>query len=319
MDVDAGGDEKKPLVSLEEAANDEDNLPDPDEVLQLDSGGGKVWLLKLPRFLLERWGDIKAEKIHLGTLRIWQDRDPKTGKQLMSLFVPSDIPGVREEYKLEMVQEAVENQIIIAEMPKDPNAAGSRAITTIMTGRVKHEVHTHAKYDERYSNRMRARNEAASIPTRQIKRLDESTGAINMLSSGANQRTGAFDSLVRTSKPPRGSGQPHERFARMPQNQLLDALFTIFREKDYWSVKELRVKTEQPEAYLKETLSSIATLHRSGPHNGLWELNANFKEGGAGSSNVPFSSDIEIPSDVKMEDTDDDDDDDDDEDMEEIP
>lgn len=154
-----------------------------------------------------------------------------------------------------------------------------------MTGRVKHEVHTHAKYDERYSNRMRARNEAASIPTRQIKMLDESTGSINMLSSGANQRTGAFDSLVvsiyilsflarwfhdlfafqRTSKPPRGSGQPHERFARMPQNQLLDALFTIFREKDYWSVKELRVKTEQPEAYLKETLSSIATLHRSGP------------------------------------------------------
>jgi TFIIF, beta subunit HTH domain len=51
----------------------------------------------------------------------------------------------------------------------------------------------------------------------------------------------------------------------MPQNQLLDALFGLFRETEFWSVKDLRLKTEQPEAYLKETLAQIAILHRSGP------------------------------------------------------
>ena len=71
--------------------------------------------------------------------------------------------------------------------------------------------------------------------------------------------------MQRTSKSSRTPGQQHERFARMPQNQLLDALFGLFREKEFWSVKELRLKTEQPEAYLKETLGQIATLHRSGP------------------------------------------------------
>jgi transcription initiation factor TFIIF subunit beta len=70
--------------------------------------------------------------------------------------------------------------------------------------------------------------------------------------------------VQRTSKSGRAAGQQHERFARMPQNQLLDALFGLFREKAFWSVKELRLKTEQPEAYLKETLGQIATLHRSG-------------------------------------------------------
>ena len=54
-------------------------------------------------------------------------------------------------------------------------------------------------------------------------------------------------------------------------------------------------------------------------HNGLWELMANFKDGAPGSAvadgAVPYSSDFEVPNDVKMEGADDDDDDD----MEEIP
>lgn len=68
--------------------------------------------------------------------------------------------------------------------------------------------------------------------------------------------------------------------ARMPRNQLLDALFALFRERSHWSIKVLRDKTQQPEAYLKEVLSDIAFLHRAGEHNGLWELLANFKGDG---------------------------------------
>ncbi|KAF8481354.1 transcription initiation factor IIF, beta subunit-domain-containing protein [Gautieria morchelliformis] len=342
MDIDQATDDKKPLESLEEP-NEDETQPDPDETLQLDSGGGKIWLVKIPKFLMERWSTIYADGIHLATLRVWNERDQKTGKQLMSLFLPPEQPdGIPEEYKLDMVQEAVENQIVIAEMDKEQGNLASRAKTTIMSGRIKHEVNVRPRYNENYSNRMRARHEAASEPVRQIKMIEDSLpggrGNINMLSSGANQRTGSFDSLVaciishamqcifnlsfvqRTSKSARASGQQHERFARMPQNQLLDALFGLFRENEFWSVKDLRLKTEQPEAYLKETLGQIATLHRSGPHNGLWGLMSNFKDGApkstTGDGAVPYSSEVEAPHSVKMEGVDDDDDDDD---MEEIP
>lgn len=47
MEDDQATDDKKPLVSLEEPTNEEDNQPDPDETLQLDSGGGKIWLVKV--------------------------------------------------------------------------------------------------------------------------------------------------------------------------------------------------------------------------------------------------------------------------------
>lgn len=63
----------------------------------------------------------------------------------------------------------------------------------------------------------------------------------------------------------------------MPKNQLLDQLFIHFREKPRWPIKLLRERTQQPESYLKETLQEIASLHRSGEHTGMWELNANFK------------------------------------------
>lgn len=68
--------------------------------------------------------------------------------------------------------------------------------------------------------------------------------------------------------------------ARMPRNQLLDMLFGLFREREHWAVKMLRERTQQPEAYLKEVLSEIAFMHRSGEHNGTWELMANFKAEG---------------------------------------
>ncbi|KAF8582998.1 hypothetical protein K439DRAFT_1412568 [Ramaria rubella] len=327
MDVDQPTDDKKPLASLEEPVNEEELQPDPDEILQLDSGAGRIWLVKIPKFLMERWSAIDADGVHLATLRIY-DRDQKTGKTTMVLFVPPEQPGgPPEEYKLDMVQETVENQIVIAEMDKEPDNPASRAKTTIMSGRIKHEVNVRPKYNEKYSNLMRARHEAASEPQRQIKMIEDShsggRGNINMLSSGANQRTGAFDSFVRTSKSGRSAGQQHERFARMPQNQLLDALFNLFKEKEHWSVKELRLRTEQPEAYLKETLSQIATLHRSGPHNGLWELGTNFRNGAeeplAGPSGAALSNGGDGPNDMKMEGVEDDDDDDDDDDMEEIP
>ena len=76
--------------------------------------------------------------------------------------------------------------------------------------------------------------------------------------------------------------------ARMPKNQLLDQLFSLFREKPRWPIKILREKTQQPEVYLKDTLLEIATLHRNGEYTGLWELSANFKGDGVGSLFLAF-------------------------------
>jgi hypothetical protein len=53
----------------------------------------------------------------------------------------------------------------------------------------------------------------------------------------------------------------------------------------------LRERTQQPEAYLKEVLSEIAVLTRSGEFSGTWELKPNFREEG-----VSLDSDLEADS-----------------------
>jgi len=100
--------------------------------------------------------------------------------------------------------------------------------------------------------------------------------------------TRLFRLLQRTKvKPQKGQ---YERMARMPRNQLLDALFALFREREHWPIKLLREKTQQPEVYLKEVLSEIASLHRSGEFNGTWELMPSFKGDGVRSGYAQHGS-----------------------------
>jgi transcription initiation factor TFIIF subunit beta len=66
--------------------------------------------------------------------------------------------------------------------------------------------------------------------------------------------------------------------ARIPKNQLLDLLFQCFKQYEYWAVKALRQRVQQPEAYLRETLDEIAVLNKSGSFANLWSLKPHYKQ-----------------------------------------
>ncbi|KAF8626926.1 hypothetical protein AX17_006427 [Amanita inopinata Kibby_2008] len=329
--------EKKPFDA--ELGHDEDSQPDPDEHLMLDQGNGRVWLVKIPKFLMERWTAISADDVHLATIRVYTNAvNPHTKKPRIILFLPpnrdpnaptstpspspnhspspshsqqsqppqsqdpnrpvftttTSYPSSGSEpdcYELEMVNDAVENQIVVAERPKDPTQSAAtsaaavtpntRARTTILTGRIKHECNLRPAFSANYRKQMRERHRKYNTPARQIRMIEEAgvpggRGGVNRLSSGVGVGAGgAFGGLIKTKpKPAKGT---FERMARMPRNQLLDQIFAHFRDPERWSIKALREKTQQPEAYLKEVLSEVAFLHRSGEYNGLWELKDNFK------------------------------------------
>ncbi|CAA7268482.1 unnamed protein product [Cyclocybe aegerita] len=348
-------DEKKPFDA--ETTQEDDAQPDPDEHLMLDQGNGRVWLVKIPKFLMERWAAIDVEDVHLATLRVYNPPpDAPNQKARIVLFLPpnrdpndpnatlppqpSNRPAFETAtsyaatgpepdcYELDMVNDSVENQIVVAERPKDSSLSVSsataaattntRARTTILTGRIKHECNLRPAFSANYRRQMRERHKKYNTPARQIRMIEDAgvpggRGGVNRLSSGVGVGAGsAFGDLIRTKpKQPKGT---FERMARMPRNQLLDQLFALFRETPRWSIKPLREKTQQPEVYLKETLAEIAFLYKSGEYNGLWELKELFRESGMKAENVPGPS---MSGDVKM-DEDYDEDEDEDEDMEEV-
>ncbi|KAF8168765.1 transcription initiation factor IIF, beta subunit [Pholiota molesta] len=353
MDVE---DEKKPFDA--ETAPEDDAQPDPDEQLMLDQGNGRIWLVKVPKFLMERWAAVAQEDVHLATLRVYPATTER--KERIVLFLPPNIdpsspsaplpaplPGrpvfdtataypstgaEPDAYELDMVNDAVENQIVVAERPKDASlstgasaaaaTASTRARTTILTGRIKHEASLRPAFSARYRRQVKERHRKYTTPARTIRMMDTADvpggkGGINRLTSGVGVGAGnAFGDFIKTKpKPAKGT---FERMARIPRNQLLDQLFALFRQTPRWGIKPLRDRTQQPEVYLKEVLSEIAFLHKAGEWNGLWELQEAFRDGSMKAENVPGPS---TPADYKMEDEDefgDDDEEDEDEDMEEV-
>ncbi|KAI0052342.1 hypothetical protein FA95DRAFT_1483907 [Auriscalpium vulgare] len=311
-------DEKKPFDAL--TANDDDTQPDPDEQIMLESGNGRVWQVKIPSYLMKRWSAVDEEGVPLATIRIYDAPDANKPPRIFVQVPPdpSDPDSGSGLFEMDMTNQDVNNQIVVAEREKAPR---SRARTTIMTGKVKHNCQlTPASLSDGYSRLMKKRTIQANTPQKHIKMIDDGVsggkGAINRLSSGITSAKG-FSELTRPKvKPAKGA---FERFTRMPRNELLDLLFGFYRQREHWPIKVLREKTQQPENYLKEVLSEIAVLHRSGEHNGTWELKPSFKGDGIKGENVPQSSQAWVDGDAKMEDGDEDEEDEDeDEDMEEV-
>ncbi|TFK36559.1 transcription initiation factor IIF, beta subunit [Crucibulum laeve] len=237
----------------------------------LDQGNGRVWLVKIPKFLMERWSAVKVEDVHLATLRVYTAEPGK--KTRIILFLPPNqdpnapAPGTPPPvdpkrptfeytttfptsgaepdcYELEMVNDAVENQIVVAERPKDPTLSAStsaaaattntRARTTILTGRIKHECNLRPAFSASYRKQMRERHRKYNTPMRQIRMIEDAgvvggRGGVNRLTSSVGVGAGgAFGDLIKTKpKQPKGA---FEHMTRMPRNQLLDAIFLHFRE-----------------------------------------------------------------------------------------
>ena len=251
---------------------------------------------------MERWSKFDTEGVRLAKIRIYK---PQSETPRIVVFVPPEDGGGdngdEDIYELDMLKQKVENQIVVAERAKAPSGTG-RARTTIMTGQIKHECNLRPCMTGRYKRRLMERRSAANEKPMRVKLMDGARagrGGGKMLSSGITSAGGFADitvggafvsGYILFTDPPsflqRAKNEPtksqNERMTRMPRNQLLDALFALFREREQWPIKILREKIQQPEVYLKEVLSEIATLHRSGEFNNTWELMPSFKRDGVG-------------------------------------
>ena len=76
----------------------------------------------------------------------------------------------------------------------------------------------------------------------------------------------------------RRTAAKENRAARVPRNVLVDKLLELFKEHKIWGLRDLKIKVEQPEAYVRDVLQEIAFMWRNGDFNGKWELKNEYKE-----------------------------------------
>ena len=106
-----------------------------------------------------------------------------------------------------------------------------------------------------------------------ITTLEETVG-VTMSHTGMSMRSDTSNFL----KIGREKAKNNVKSIRMPKKEVLDYLFKLFDEYDYWSLKGLKERTRQPEAHLKECLDKVATLVKKGPYAFKYTLRPEYKK-----------------------------------------
>ncbi|KAI1320534.1 hypothetical protein EDD11_000496 [Mortierella claussenii] len=272
-----------------------ENFEDEDEVIDEDGNvagdldlaraGTQAWLVKIPKFLADRWSEVNEEGVDLGKVRIFTPANASDGNQSrFQLILPSDekISGnIPKTYTLKMNPAQVNNTFVFTEPtgpnPKPPHEAGhptGKATSILAT--IKHECSvTPLDGSEEYRSIMRERNiEAAKKGGRSVQilgesnRVDTAGGRQGMFLPGVGIRSGFIQKKAKV--------QMDQRTTRMPRNELVDMLFAAFEQYPYWSFKGLVEYVKQPHSYLKEVLGEICEFIRKGPYTARYQLKAEF-------------------------------------------
>ncbi|GAA5853264.1 hypothetical protein JCM8547_000260 [Rhodosporidiobolus lusitaniae] len=299
----------KPLVEGDNDGEDED--------LDLSKAGQRVWLCKVPRFLMEEWSKAQQEGEILGRVRVYDEKDSRGNPKIAVILNPStsasssgpsspDVKGKRPlsasargpandsnvpaEYKLTMQNTESKNLFVFGEKIEEVEETGEegarkkRRITSLL-GTVAHECSLTpniggADASAAYARILRERQRKATEPKRTLKRLDVDEATANRLASGMGMAgvKGRVATFNNTSsRGGKASGPGAPRYARLPKNELLDLLFTHFSSAPYWSLRSLNDHVKQPQVYLKEVLAEIATLVPKGPYAQMYALKPEFK------------------------------------------
>ena len=104
-----------------------------------------------------------------------------------------------------------------------------------------------------------------------------------------------------------GARRQDNKAARIPKNELIDLLHNCFDQYTFWSMRALRTRTQQPEAYLKEVLQDIAALVKSGQYASNWRRRAEFDNDAVKAVNGLPPDDDAADEDAPADDDDDDD------------
>ncbi|GME79560.1 unnamed protein product [Ambrosiozyma monospora] len=150
---------------------------------------------------------------------------------------------------------------------------------------------------------------------RTITYVNNESAGILQSRAGPNINTGATIALSRElAAAKKEAAKSDGRAARMDKDKLMKLLFSMFNEYDYWSLKAIREKTNQPEAYLKECLENIAVMERGGTFSLTYRLKDEYrksrdverKENGiemdGDDDNKQLEEEDDVESDVEMED-----------------
>ncbi|KAI8138317.1 transcription initiation factor IIF, beta subunit-domain-containing protein [Fennellomyces sp. T-0311] len=241
-------------------------VDDDDDDLKLDNSDTKVWLVKVPKFLADKWNSVDQDNVSLGSVRIYSEAPPGRSSRISLVLPENETDNIPREYSIHIPEgEEVINKYVFTE--------GEHGVKSI-NGTVHHECSATPTQFQPYRDIMRKRVIDAGTPQRTVQVLGQNNQPVFVPGASNAMASTGFSDFIQSKK----QKTDKEKATRMPRNELMDVLFAAFEKYPYWSFKGIVEHTKQPSQYLKEVLADICILNKRGPYASNYQLKPEYKQ-----------------------------------------
>ncbi|KAK9886856.1 hypothetical protein WA026_018505 [Henosepilachna vigintioctopunctata] len=241
-----------------------------DRNLDLYSANRGVWLVKLPKYVAERWEKADSD-LEVGKLKI---KKLPGQKSEVTLTLSPAITDMNEDGQESIPKDFDLNVSTVTQqtlgvfshlMPNSNDSAVPKTEKLYLEGKIMQKIECKPQADDSYMRMKLESIRKAAIPKRQVEQLDRIVQTYKPVSDHKNN--------IEYKERKKAEGKK----TREDSDKVTDMLFAAFEKHQYYNIKDLVRITGQPITYLKEILKDVCRYNLKNPHRNMWELKPEYR------------------------------------------
>lgn len=237
-----------------------------DNCVNMENSSGKVWLIKVPKYLSSRM-KIAKPMTEIGKIKIisYSDDEQNILFNLSKEIVESKTSSDSKENSLI----PREHQFLLTKNENQTLAIFShnnKSMKVSIDGSVTQKGECRPVMNSNYLTLNKERVKKAAKPLRVVQQLDRTVVVFKPIST---HKTNNFGNNINKNS----SNKRYKRDKEIVKN----ILFKAFEKHQFYTIKDLEKITQQPILHLKEVLKQICNYNVKYPHKNMWELKPEFR------------------------------------------
>lgn len=254
----------------------EEKQQEPTKNVDLGAAGRGVWLVKVPKYLSQRWQKAPGNG-DVGKLKITRSKFPGQKPEVVFTLnepltkpAPGELP-CPQEHKMVLTGLGSQNLVVFSTAPDKVIDGDEEAMEIAISdkvaieGKVIQRAECRPNANDSYLKLKRLEMERSNKPKREVKQISTVVPTYRPVKDHSfniehNQRLKDQGKRLRADK-----------------DKVLEMLFGEFEKHQYYNIKDLVRITNQPITYLKEILKEICIYNMKAPHRNMWELKPEYR------------------------------------------
>ena len=253
-----------------------------DKDLDLSNAGRGVWLVKVPKYIAERWESAPGG-VEVGKMKIQRRSQQKPLVTLSmddSLIIPmpdnkelEQKNAIPKDHQI-LMRPDMQTLGVFSHTLGQPSAseegeAGSSGSGTpdklALEGKIAQRAECRPIADKTYDHMKTAAIRSAIKPKNVAKMLKNPVNSYKPVSNHASNI--AYDKRK----------QSEGKKSRDDKDHVIEILMSLFEKHQYYKINDLVKYTKQPVTYLKEILKEVCNYNMKNPHKNMWELKPEYR------------------------------------------